>query len=44
MDKSIVMCLCLVCAKPFYDSEEHFIKREDKNQSSKEICIENISF
>ena len=39
MDKPIVMCLCSVCAKPFYDSEEHFIKRADKNQSSKEICM-----
>ena len=39
MDKPIVMCLCSVCAKPFYDSEEYFIKRADKNQSSKAICM-----
>lgn len=39
LDKPILMCLCPVCAKPFYDSEEHFIKRADKNQSSKETCM-----
>lgn len=39
MDKPILMCLCPVCAKPFYDSAEHFIKQADKNQSSKETCM-----
>lgn len=39
LDKPIIMCLCSVCAKPFYDSTEHFIKRADKNQKSKETCI-----
>lgn len=38
-DKPIIMCLCPVCAKPFYDSTEHFIKRTDKNQDSKETCM-----
>lgn len=29
MDKPIVMTLCPVCAKPFYESDEHCIKRAD---------------
>lgn len=37
MDKSIVRGICPVCAKPFYDLEEHFIKRADKSQSSKKF-------
>lgn len=31
LDKPVLMCLCPVCAKPFYDSTEHFIKRADKH-------------
>ncbi len=36
LDKPMLMCLCLVCAKPFFDSTEHFIQRKDKNQKLKE--------
>lgn len=39
VEKPVLMCLCPVCAKPFYDSAEHFIKRADKSQCSKEICM-----
>lgn len=39
MDKPIEMCLCPVCANIFYDSPEHFIKRADKHQEKKEMCM-----
>lgn len=39
LDKPLLMCLCSVCAKPFYDSEEHFIQRADKEQKAKETCM-----
>ena len=29
MDKPILMTLCPGCAKPFYESDEHYIKRAD---------------
>ena len=38
-DKPILMCLCPVCAKPFYNSKEHFIIRADQNQTIKETCM-----
>lgn len=38
-DKPILLCLCPVCAKPFYASKEHFIKRVDKKQKIKDICM-----
>lgn len=37
--KPLLMCLCPVCAKPFYDSKEHFIQRADKEQKAKETCM-----
>lgn len=39
LDKPILMCLCPVCAKPFYSSKEHFIIRSDRNQTIKETCM-----
>lgn len=39
LDKSILMCLCPVCAKPFYNSKEHFIIRADQVQQIKEVCM-----
>ncbi|MEF2805958.1 MAG: type II toxin-antitoxin system PemK/MazF family toxin, partial [Massilistercora timonensis] len=39
LDKPILMCLCPVCAKPFYNSKEHFIIRADQNQTIKETCM-----
>lgn len=39
MDKSILMTLCPVCAKPFYESEEHYIKRADLHQKIKGDCM-----
>lgn len=33
LDKPILMCLCPVCAKPFYNSKEHFIIRADQEQT-----------
>lgn len=39
LDKPILMCLCPICAKPFYESREHFIQRADRNQKLKEICM-----
>ena len=39
LDKPILMCLCPVCAKPFYSSKEHFIIRADQNQTIKEKCM-----
>jgi len=38
-DKPILMCLCSVCAKPFYSSKNHFIIRADQNQTIKETCM-----
>ena len=38
-DKPILMCLCPICAKPFYDSKEHFIQRADKTQNLKDTCM-----
>lgn len=39
LDKSILMCLCPVCVKPFYASKEHFVIRADQNQKIKEKCM-----
>lgn len=39
MDKPVLMCLCPVCAKPFYNSKEHFIIRADRDQTIKETCM-----
>ena len=39
LDKPILMCLCPVCAKPFYNSKEHFIIRADRDQTIKETCM-----
>lgn len=39
LDKPILMSLCPICAKVFYGSEEHFIKRADKSQEIKEKCM-----
>lgn len=39
LDKPIIMCLCTVCAKPFYESKEHYIRRADRNQKAKETCM-----
>lgn len=39
LDKPILMCLCPVCAKPFYESNEHYIKRADGEQKAKERCM-----
>ena len=39
LDKPILMCLCPVCAKPFYNSKEHFIIRADQDQTIKETCM-----
>lgn len=39
IDKPILMSLCPVCAKPFYNSEDHFIIRADPNQKVKEKCM-----
>ena len=34
MDKPILMTLCPVGAKPFYESDEHYIKRADLHRDS----------
>ena len=39
LDKPILMCLCPVRAKPFYNSQEHFIIRADRDQTIKETCM-----
>ena len=39
MDKPILMTLCPVCAKPFYESDEHYIKRADLHQKIKGDCM-----
>lgn len=39
LDKPILMCLCPVCAKPFCESREHYIKRADREQKAKERCM-----
>lgn len=39
VDKPILLCLCPVCAKPFYESKNHFIKRAEQNQVEKETCM-----
>ena len=39
LDKPVLMCLCSVCAKPFYNSKEHFIIRADRDQTIKETCM-----
>lgn len=39
MDKPILMTLCPVCAKPFYESDEHYIKRADLHQKIKSECM-----
>ena len=39
LDKPVLMCLCPVCAKPFYNSKEHFIIRADRDQTIKETCM-----
>ena len=38
-EKPLELCLCAVCANIFYDSPEHFIKRADKHQEKKEMCM-----
>lgn len=39
LDKPILMCLCPICAKPFYESNEHYIERADTEQKAKECCM-----
>lgn len=39
LDKPIEMCLCPVCVKAFYESQEHFVKRADMYQSKKDTCM-----
>lgn len=39
LDKPIVLTLCPVCAKPFYESGEHYIKRADLHQKRKKECM-----
>lgn len=39
LDKPLLLCLCPVCAKVFYESPEHFIKRADYGQKKKEVCM-----
>lgn len=39
LDKPLEMCLCPICAKPFYKSENHFIKRANKSQTKKKTCM-----
>jgi len=39
LDKPLLLCLCPVCAKVFYESPEHFIKRADYGQQKKEVCM-----
>lgn len=39
LDKPILMCLCPICAKPFYESKEHYIERADREQKAKERCM-----
>ena len=39
LDKPVLMCLCPMCAKPFYNSMEHFIIRADRDQTIKETCM-----
>ena len=39
LDKPVLMCLCPVCARPFYNSKEHFIIRADRDQTIKETCM-----
>lgn len=39
MDKPILVTLCPVCAKPFYESAEHYIKRADLHQKIKSECM-----
>lgn len=38
-DKSVLMCLCPICAKHFYDSPKHYIVRADPDQTAKETCM-----
>ena len=38
-DKPLLMTLCPLCAKPFYESGEHYIKRADIHQRIKEVCM-----
>lgn len=38
-EKPILITLCPICAKPFYESGEHFINRADKTQVKKETCM-----
>lgn len=39
LDKPILLTLCPRCAKPFYESEEHYIKRADLHQNVKGECM-----
>lgn len=39
LDKPVLMCLCPMCAKPFYNSKEHFFIRADRDQTIKETCM-----
>ncbi len=38
-DRTVLLCLCPACAKPFYESSGYFIQRADKNQKLKETCM-----
>lgn len=35
---ALVLCLCPACARGFYDSGEHYIKRADYKQTVKDTC------
>jgi mRNA interferase MazF len=37
-DKALELCLCPICAGNFYNSNEHYIKRADYNQTIKDTC------
>ena len=39
LDKPVLMCLCPMCAKPFYNSKEDCIIRADRDQTIKETCM-----
>ncbi len=37
LDKPILMCLCPICAKVFYESEEYVIQRTEKFRFGKKV-------
>lgn len=39
LDKPILMCLCPICAKPFYQSSEHFVMRAGQNREKVGACM-----